>query len=264
MSRSRYQSRYNPVDELEDAMNRWTRLTNEVVRDSVRVGRPLMDAYLRSISAFTPAVLRPSSYSAAVRPRASRCCEIPETDCPPRCVCELSWDACQGDVVKGTLDISNTGKQAVNFTLDASDFASDQDDSGVSPTINPESFSLAPGETKKVAVSLQIGNSFDANERYTSEITVRGRYEQCVQLSLYVRRRQTPHCDVDHGEIPKRIVAHHWYDHFQCEELCFEPVSQHTSPTPGTPAATIVSKANDSLTTASTRTSSRNKLSKKE
>lgn len=234
MSRNRSQSDYNPVDEFEYALNRWARLANEVVRDSVRAGQPLMNAYLRGVSAFTPAALRPSSYRAAFWPASNRCCEIPETECPPRCVCELSWDARRGDVVEGTLDISNTGKQAVNFGLEASDFTSDQGDSGVAPTMTPENFSLAPGETKKVAVSVQIGKSFDANERYRSEITVRGRYEQCVQLSLYVRRRQTPHCKVDHGEIPKRIVAHHWYDHFQCEELCFEPVKART---PGTAAA---------------------------
>jgi hypothetical protein len=27
------------------------------------------------------------------------CCEVPEKECPPRCVCEVLWDACQGETV---------------------------------------------------------------------------------------------------------------------------------------------------------------------
>jgi len=254
MSRSRSQSGYNPAAEFENALESWARLTNGMIRDSVRMGQPFVDAYFKGVSSFTP----------GVRKVSSRCCEIPETDCPPRCVCELNWDVCQGDVAKGTLDISNTGKQAVNFKLDASDFVSDQDDSGVAPVINPSNFSLASGETKKIAISVQVGKGFDANERYTSEIKVAGRYEQCVQLSLYVRRRVTPHCKVEHGEIPRRTVAHHWYDHFQCEELCFEPVLQRATPTPGKPAATVVTAGKEALTSASERVSSRSKRSKKE
>lgn len=227
MNRSRSQYGYNPMSEFEDTLNSWTRLASGMVRDSVRIGQPLMDAYLKGLSSFAP----------GIKQIASRCCDIPETECPPRCVCELSWDVCQGDVAKGSLDISNTGKQAVSFKLDASDFASDRDDSGVEPAINPSNFSLAPGETKKVSVSVQVGNGFDANERYESEIKVIGRYEQCVQLNMYVRRKQTPYCKVEHGEIPKRIVVHHWYDHFQCEELCFEPVIQRDQPV--SPKATV-------------------------
>lgn len=247
MSRNSVQSEYNPVAEFEYAMSRWSRLANEVVRDSVRIGQPLMDAYFKGISLYTPRGTRQAS---------ARCCDIPETACPPRCVCELSWDVSQGDVAQGTLDICNSGKQAISFQLDASDFTSDQGDSGIEPALSPSSFSLAPGATKKVSVSVQVGNGFEANEQYESEIKIRGRYEQCVRLNLYVRRRQTPHCKVEHGEIPRRIVAHHWYDHFQCEELCFEPITQSTGSVPATAKITaekLVTK------TASKRKSGRSK-----
>ncbi len=210
----------NAAKEYQTALSRWVRFTDEVVNNSMRLGRPLINAYLQSLSDTVPAIKE------VARTSMGKGCEIPETQCPPYCVCELDWDACEDSQIKGSINITNTGQNAVNFTLQAGTFKSEKDESGKKPDITPASFTLAPGASQAVVVKMSVGSDFDPNDRYETEIKIRGRYEQCVKLRLFVRRNTKPHCSIDHGEIPRRIVAHNWYDHFQCEELCFEPIKQ--------------------------------------
>lgn len=213
------------TSDIGGAILNWYRFSNEAMTYAMRIGQPLLDAYIQVVSNAIPGLKE------AVR----RSCEIPETECPPRCVCELKWDACEGDTVTGTIEIRNSGKEGRNFKLSASAFRSQRDDSGVVPQLKPNSFALAPGEAKTVTVSVHIDHSFDPSDVYQSEVKIVGRYEQCVRLKLSIRRKVQPHCEVAQGEIPTRIVAHHWYDHFQCEDLCFEPAGE--TRTPGTPTA---------------------------
>ncbi|MBL3591571.1 MAG: hypothetical protein JMN24_17575 [gamma proteobacterium endosymbiont of Lamellibrachia anaximandri] len=221
MSRNSAESGSGPTEDIYLAMTRWSRLTDKIMGDALRISQPLIDSYFRnltkSFSDLTPG-LKKSHLSH---------CDIPETKCPPRCICQMSWEACMGNVVKGTIEVQNTGKQAASFSLSADAFHNDQSNSSIKPELNPASFHLAAGDSITVQVSIDVGNTFVPDDAYESEIRVAGRYEQCVRLGLFVRRRMTPHCRVEQGEIPTRIVAHQWYDHFQCEELCFEPVLQH-------------------------------------
>jgi hypothetical protein len=210
---------------MREAMRNWVRFSNEVMTQAIRVGQPLLDAYIQMVSSAVP----------GLKERARRSCEIPETECSPRCVCELEWDACEGDTVTGTIEIRNTGKENRNFKLSASPFRSQRGDSGAVPQLMPNSFALAPGEAKTVTVSVHVDPSFDPNDVYRSEVKIVGRYEQCVRLTLNIRRKVQPHCEVAQGEIPTRIVAHQWYDHFQCEELCFEPAGETRTPGASTP-----------------------------
>jgi len=202
--------------DMRDYMLRWFRYSNDAVSKSMKVGQPVMEAYLKSLSGAV------SNYDKAYR----KSCEIPETECPPHCSCQMDWDACQRETVTGTIDVQNTEKEASQFTLSANNFSNENGNTALKPEISPSSFSLAPGDVKTVNVTIKIADVVDPNESYRSEIKIAGRYEQFVCLSLYVRKKSRPYCKVEHGAIPTRIVAHHWYDHFQCEELCFEPV-QH-------------------------------------
>ena len=225
--------------DMRTAALRWYQMSNEVMSQAFKIGQPLMDAYLQGLSQAIP----------ELKKVARRSCEIPETECPPSCVCVLEWEACQGETVTGTVDIRNAGKQNATFTLKATTFRSGGDDSGKSPQLTPNNFVLAPGEMKTVTVAVQASEAFSANEVYESEVTVAGRYEQCVCLRLRTRRKNVPHCQIEHGEIPTRLVAHHWYDHFQCEELCFQPVGrmiqpEKEQPTPVRPIGTTTSSKN--------------------
>jgi hypothetical protein len=224
--------------DISNAMLRWYRFSNEIMTSSLKLGQPLMDAYFQGLAKALPELSE----------LARKSCEIPETQCPPYCVCELEWDACEGDKVTGIIGIKNTGKDARVFTLSAETFHSNGDDSGVKPQLDPNNFNLAPNEAKSVVVTVNLGADFEPNNVYHSEVKITGRYEQCVRLRLNVRRKDKPRCKIEHGEIPKRIVAHHWYDHFQCEEFCFEPVGQ-----PGTPGTTPDESPGVNLTHRSTK-----------
>lgn len=236
--------------DVGDTMRQWTRFTSDAWSSSMRLGQPMIEAYLKSLSG-----------AAAELGRAYRkSCEIPETECPPYCVCELEWEACEGDTVKGTIDIHNTGKEDSAFSLSADEFRAERDLSTVKPVLSPASFTLKAGEFQRVDVAVEVGESMDPNQTYRTEVKVAGRYEQCVCLIVNVRRKLHPYCKVEHGEIPTRIRAHHWYDHFQCEELCFEPV-RRLQREPGKPvgSAAAVKRASTGKQTAARRKIKRGK-----
>ena len=205
--------------DLRSAVLNWYKFTSGSITDFIRISQPLLDAYFEGLATMVP----------DLKGIGRKYCEIPETECPPYCVCIMDWDAFQGDVVNGTIKINNTGNQNVKFKLNPEIFRNAHDDSNILPLLNPDHFDLSPGESKIVTITVNVSDKFDHNSAYTSEIKVRGRYEQCIRLNLHVRRRVAPCCVIHHGEIPTHIVAHHWYDHFQCEQMCFKPIEMAKS-----------------------------------
>ncbi len=151
------------------------------------------------------------------------CCVIPESKCPDYCVGTLCWSGCTGDTLQHHLQVTNTGKEKRTFTLEADNFSC----TDKSVSIAPASKDLKPGDSLQAVISFKIPDEF-AGSIFTTHIKIKGKYEQCLILQLRVKPRQ--HCctAVEQGEIPKRIKAHHWYHHFQCEEECFEalPIKQ--------------------------------------
>lgn len=185
-----------------------------LARSNINVMRPLIDTYLQSLKAM----------AAQATKIGAACCEIPETDCPPKYACTMRWRACPGDVRRGEIRINNTSKSAITYTLDATEFRGCQQRTGAKPTITPQSVTVAPSQFTAVAVKVVVDKNFCAGEEYESEVRIRGKYERCVRLVLVVEPCCDEVCEVDHGEIPTRIRADDWYRHFQCTELCFEPV----------------------------------------
>ena len=120
----------------------------------------------------------------------------------------------------------------MKFSLRGSVFRADCSATDVAPLLEPANFDLAPGAHQAVKVSVTPDKSFEAGRVYGSAVTIAGRYEECVQLRVRVHPSREPCCPVEHGEIPRHIRAHQWFDHFQCEELCFEPVSATRQPAP--------------------------------
>ena len=151
-------------------------------------------------------------------------CEIPETECPPRCVCEVTWEASPGETPGLTVRVVNASKAARMFKLHATPFTG----VGGSPgtiTLTPDSLSLPAGHAGVVQAAFTVPN-VQAGD-YEAEILVQGAYEQCVRVRLKVRCEKTCGeerciCDVVQGDLPVRIRAHHWYDHFQCTEACVD------------------------------------------
>jgi hypothetical protein len=156
-------------------------------------------------------------------------CEIPEVECPPRCVCEATWEASPGETVHLTVRVTNASRASRTFHLQATPFRGP----GPSPgtiTLTPPSLSLGSGRTDATAATFVVPNVAEGD--YESEILVRGAYEQCVRVTLKIRCAKT--CGVEHctctvvqGDPPQRIRAHRWYDHFQCTEPCVEDQPDH-------------------------------------
>jgi hypothetical protein len=164
--------------------------------------------------------LSPSRSRSLTRP----CCEIPETECPPKCVCNIDWSTATGNKISANITVTNTGSQTRNFTFTAAPFSGPGDPKDLIQ-LSPASATLVPGQSVSVAAALTVGSDFQPGQKYTSEIHVLGAYPQCVCVTLNVDCSQQSHpCKVEQGDPPVRIRAHHWYDHFQCEEPCFPRV----------------------------------------
>jgi hypothetical protein len=198
----------------------------KAVVDSSGLGRRVLDEAVRTWRPVTDAWLAAMPRSLGLR----RCCEVPETECPPRCVGHLAFRTHPGEAASGTVTVTNTASHAQEFHFVAQPFRGPSGLTGVVPVVTPAAASLAPGGSVTLAVRLEPEGGLAAGAEYRSELAVRGAWEQCVCLSLEIEPRVAPHCEVHQGPIPRRVRAHHWYDHFQCEELCAEPIRQAERP----------------------------------
>jgi len=197
-----------PVD-MDSLMRESLRIGGQAYARSLELGRAMLGGYLD--------LWRGAAARAAT-------CGVPETDCPPRCVCELSWEGQPRDTVRGTIRVANTGKDARTFAFVPTPLQTEGQPPGPTPAVEPATAQLAPGDSVLVTVAIPLSQGFETGRTYTGEIAVRGRYEQCVRVRVRVEAEPRPHCDVEQGEIPTRVRQHRWSDHFQCEEPCFEPV----------------------------------------
>lgn len=195
---------------------RMTRLNNEAMMAGLRGMQPWFDAYSRLFSLASPA--------------ARTGCRIPETECPPYCACTLDWTMAPGDTRVGRIQIKNTSKEAITYSLAATPFESCERRTETSPQLEPRSGRVLPGESLHVEVSVNADKAWRAGESYESEIRIRGKYERCVCIRVRMASAAEACCRIEMGEIPKSVHADNWTRHFQCTELCFEPVTSPRDP----------------------------------
>jgi hypothetical protein len=146
-------------------------------------------------------------------------CDIPEKDCPPRCVCKMNWKAARRERLNAVIKVTNRSKQARNFTFHAKPFTGTGKELP-GPTVTPATAVLQPGQSISVTAELTVTEPFQPGAVYESEVVITGSYEQCVCLTLCVDRETVCQCSVEQGDPPVRVRAHQWYDHFQCVEAC--------------------------------------------
>lgn len=149
------------------------------------------------------------------------CCGIPEGKCPDACVCRIYWQGCPGDSFKYRIQVTNTSKTKREFVLKAMPFPCTEAEVKVAP----DKQTLAQDESFQAEASFTIPDDLVAG-CYVGRIKVIGAYEQYIQVCLTVGSRHACCCHIEQGDIPKRVRAHHWYHHFQCEETCFEPAAK--------------------------------------
>jgi hypothetical protein len=153
--------------------------------------------------------------------KRSACCGIPETDCPPRCACEVHWEASPGEHLRSTIRVTNTSeKQTRNFQFTATAFQGPGNPQ-VRLTVSPSSATLEPGQSALVTAEFTPTDAFQPGQTYKAEVLIEGAYEQCVCFEFEPLREMQAECEVKQGDPPTQLRAHQWFDHFQCAEPCF-------------------------------------------
>jgi hypothetical protein len=202
------------VDRLwRDSVRLGEQAYSQLMAPSFELGRSLWGDYLKMWQEAAKGGCQPSCT-----------CRVPEQDCPPRCVCDLNWVVTPGGKVEGSVRVTNTGEAGRTFAFRATNLVAAGHDPDITPSLQPNQATLAPGESVLVQVNAAGTDRLQIGRQYTAEVLVAGLYEQCVRVRIDVESEVRPHCDVEQGEMPTRIRAHRWSDHFQCEEPCFEPV----------------------------------------
>ena len=158
--------------------------------------------------------------------RRSKCCEIPERECPPRCVCEVTWDASPGEAGSKSPCMTNASHSGRTFQLRSGPHLP-------VPVGRPGTISLSPSSLSLAARTLRhrrrdVHRAAGPRRRLPRGHRRVRRCEQCVCIRLRVRCKKTCGdecctCEVVQGDPPVRIRAHHWYDRFQCTEPCVVP-----------------------------------------
>ena len=209
----------NPIETAPSTKN-----CTAAMKNYADIGGKLLSLQMDSSLKFMRAVLDilTPAMSNVKMPCLSAVCDIPETECPPRCVCTINWDACRGERRQHAIRVTNTAKDDLAFVLKATPFSGLAGGSDLI-ALQPAQLTLKPGESGLSIASITVPEDAPAGD-YRAEILVQGKYEQCVRVNLTIGDSKHCVCEVAQGDIPVRIRAHHWYDHFQCVEPCFEPI----------------------------------------
>lgn len=194
------------------------------LEDFVDLGRKLV---LTSIENFRAVMLQTQALMPqSSLPRSTCPCDIPEVECPPRCVCNVSWVATPGESLMLNIRLTNSSRIPRNFALLATPFQGSSASPGTI-TVAPASLALAAGQTGIATATFAVPTTASEGN-FEAEIVIRGAYEQAICVSLQIQCKQIcgEHCGACHvvqGDPPVRIRAHQWYHHFQCSEPCIRP-----------------------------------------
>jgi len=201
---------------------------------------PVMSAWMSWYQSLLPPQLSELSKSTSdtlMSMAKSAVCDIPSISCPPKCACDIQWEANPGETRKSTVKIKNTSKDSIEYTFVAQPFKSCSKTLDASPELSTQSVTAAAGEVVSLVIGVTVGEQFQSGGTYESEVLVRGKYERCVKISLSVACGCDDDCSFDQGDIPYRVRPDSWYRHFQCSEPCFEAIVQP-------PPTTTVGNAN--------------------
>jgi hypothetical protein len=198
------------------------------IESLVKAGLTLLFTSIDNSRAFTQQLYdaMPNIYELVPKPQCP--CEIPEQDCPPRCFCEVTWEALPGESLALGIHVTNSRCSRQSFSVYSTPF-----EGPGAPTssigVTPNNAVLAPGQTAVFNATYTVPTTVPQGE-YQTEIVVRipalgGYYERAVCVTLKIGCKSTCSdrcctCCVEMGDVPKRIRAHQWYHHFQCVELC--------------------------------------------
>jgi hypothetical protein len=135
------------------------------------------------------------------------CCEIPETECPPRIAGQLSWRIGRGATPEATISLRNTGKVARNFTFTATPLIG-LNPGAASLSLAAGNTHLAPGQSTTVQVKLLSSKALTACQDYRAEIAIKGAWEQAVEVLCHVLPDSFDSATLEQSDSVKERVLH--------------------------------------------------------
>jgi len=143
-------------------------------------------------------------------------------------VCEIRWEAAAGERLRAVVRVTNTSRDDRNFQFWAKGFQ--VGNKTVPLTVSPAAERLKAGGSTSVVAEFTPTHDFQAGQTYTAELLIEGAYEQCVCFQFTPVAEVVARCEVEQGDPPIRLRAHHWYDHFRCAEPCVQPGESFSTP----------------------------------
>lgn len=137
------------------------------------------------------------------------------------CKSAVQWKIDRGVLAEAAVTLRNGGKAVQSFGLESTALVGPAAP-GARVVVSPDSLQLGAGQSGVVRLALQGSAALHPGHTYTAELLIHGFYEQCVEIRAHVEPDASGHVELEQGEAPTRIRAHHWYDHFQCTDSCVQ------------------------------------------
>lgn len=131
----------------------------------------------------------------------------------------IDWKIDRGVVPEAQVALRNAGNAAQNFRIEATPWLG-PDGAAASLAISTHTIDLGPAESTMIDLRMLNTQALRPGQEYQCELVVRGFHEQRLAVRCMVHQDPNGYVEVSQGELPTRIRAHHWYDHFQCTEPC--------------------------------------------
>jgi hypothetical protein len=141
---------------------------------------------------------------------------------PHTCKEAIDWKIERHVVPEAAISVHNAGRAVQSFQFEPQALV------GLAAgaarlVVWPDSLQLGAGQSGVARVKLQGSVDLSPGQSYHGTVRVLGYYEQNIETRTRVEPDPTGHVEVEQGEAPTRIRAHHWYDHFQCTDACQFP-----------------------------------------
>lgn len=141
---------------------------------------------------------------------------------PHICKEAIDWKIERHVVPEGAISVHNAGRSVQSFQFEPQALV------GLAVgaarlEVWPDALQLGGGQSGVARIKLQGSADLSPGQSYLGAVRVLGYYEQSIETRTFVEPDPAGHLEVEQGEAPTRIRAHHWYDHFQCTDLCQLP-----------------------------------------
>ena len=130
----------------------------------------------------------------------------------------IDWRIQRGVAPQAALTIHNKGAEAQRFELTISPLIG-VDGAEATIRLEPQALLIDPGESKTARLELDDSLALSPG-RYSTSLRATGLTAPEIRLRCEACPDPSAQFELEQGEPPTRVRAHHWYDHFQCTDSC--------------------------------------------